>query len=101
MRRYHEWVGHPLVSDRYATLYNPLDPKISKVAVPNGPVRWWSAGIAALTIKSGTPGATKCIQPWLERFPLRGTTSQVRHQRSANLWLNMDWKNRVLPATHP
>ena len=27
MRRYHEWVGHPLVSDRYATLYNPLDPK--------------------------------------------------------------------------
>ena len=22
-----QWVGHPLVSDRYATLYNPLDPK--------------------------------------------------------------------------
>lgn len=26
LRRYHEWVGHPLVSDRYAVLYNPLDP---------------------------------------------------------------------------
>ena len=26
MRRFHEWVGHPLVADRYAVLYNPLDP---------------------------------------------------------------------------
>ena len=26
LRRYHEWVGKPLVSDRYVTLYNPLDP---------------------------------------------------------------------------
>ena len=26
MRRYHQWVGHPLVAGQYEVLYNPLDP---------------------------------------------------------------------------
>ena len=27
MRRYHQWVGHPLVAGKYEVLYNPLDPE--------------------------------------------------------------------------
>lgn len=41
LRRFHEWVGHPLVSDRYAVLYNPLDPNDytePRTSYPGSPV---------------------------------------------------------------
>ena len=101
MRRYHEWVGHPLVSDRYATLYNPLDPKDFEGRSAQRTCEMVVGRYSRADDKNGTPGATRCIQPWLERFPLRSTTSQVRHQRSANSWLNMDWKTEFTTSHSP
>ena len=102
LRRYHEWVGHPLVSDRYVTLYNPLDPVDFK--------DFSSARDVSFCVGRHSRDDDKKWHSWCyEMFPaLRATLPQVRYRiagatptvksffREHQLEENVDY----LPLTH-